>query len=66
MPSHHTNSPGLWRQWESMSTLEIGHEVYGMNDWYSDGAMAESCIAPFVAVAPKPAASHTSKPRRFP
>src|SRR5579859_6251711 len=37
-----------------VSDLEIGREVYGMNDWYSDGAMAEFCIAPFASVAPKP------------
>ncbi len=34
--------------------LEVGQEVFGMNDWYSDGAMAEYCIAPFSDVAPKP------------
>jgi NADPH:quinone reductase-like Zn-dependent oxidoreductase len=37
-----------------VGSLEIGHEVFGMNDWYSDGALAEYCIAPFFAVAPKP------------
>jgi len=31
-----------------------GLEVFGMDDWYSDGAMAEYCIAPVNAVAPKP------------
>lgn len=35
--------------------LEVGREVYGMNDWFSQGALAEYCIAPFFAVAPKPA-----------
>ena len=25
-----------------------------MNDWFSDGAMAEYCVAPVSAVAPKP------------
>src|SRR5208283_4251389 len=39
---------------EDVGSLEIGHEVFGMNDWYSDGAMAEYCIAPFFGVAPKP------------
>lgn len=37
-----------------VGSLEIGREVYGMNDWYSQGAMAEFCIAPFYAVSPKP------------
>ncbi len=36
--------------------LEVGREVFGMNDWFTDGAMAEYCIAPFFAVAPKPPA----------
>ena len=39
---------------EEVGSLEIGQDVYGMNDWYADGAMAEYCIAPFFAVAPKP------------
>ncbi len=39
---------------EEVGCLEIGHEVYGMNDWYADGALAEYCIAPYFAVAPKP------------
>jgi len=38
---------------EDVGSLEIGHEVFGMNDWYSDGAMAEYCTAPFFAIAPK-------------
>jgi len=33
---------------------EIGQEVYGMNDWFADGAMAEYCIARLSSVAPKP------------
>jgi NADPH:quinone reductase-like Zn-dependent oxidoreductase len=37
-----------------VDSIEIGHEIYGMNDWFSDGAMAEYCVAPFSAVAPKP------------
>ncbi len=35
-------------------SFEIAQEVYGMNDWYSDGAMAEYCVAPVCGVAPKP------------
>ncbi len=34
--------------------LEEGCEVFGMNDWFTDGAMADYCVAPFFAVAPKP------------
>jgi NADPH:quinone reductase-like Zn-dependent oxidoreductase len=34
--------------------VDSGREIFGMNDWYSDGAMAEYCVAPISAVAPKP------------
>jgi NADPH:quinone reductase-like Zn-dependent oxidoreductase len=34
--------------------FEIGQEVYGMNDWFSDGAMAEYCITQPPSVAHKP------------
>jgi NADPH:quinone reductase-like Zn-dependent oxidoreductase len=39
---------------KSVGCLEIGQEVFGMNDWYSNGALAEYCVAPFRMVAPKP------------
>ena len=39
---------------EDVSTLELGRDVFGMNDWFSDGAMADFCVAPFYTVAPKP------------
>lgn len=39
---------------EDVGDLEIGREVFGMNDWYSDGALAEYCAAPYFAVAPAP------------
>ncbi|MDE3196654.1 MAG: NADP-dependent oxidoreductase, partial [Acidobacteriota bacterium] len=35
--------------------LDPGLEVYGMNDWYAEGALAEYCTAPAGALAPKPA-----------
>jgi NADPH:quinone reductase-like Zn-dependent oxidoreductase len=34
--------------------FEIGQEVFGMNDWFAEGAMAEYCTAPSSSVAPKP------------
>ena len=34
---------------------DSGQEVFGMNDWYADGAMAEYCVAPVSAVVAKPA-----------
>ena len=36
--------------------LATGDPVYGMNDWFSDGAAAEYCVAVPVGIAPKPAA----------
>lgn len=45
---------------EGIDTLETGREVMGMNDWFSDGALAEYCVAPFQSVVPKPGKlSHT-------
>lgn len=32
----------------------IGQEVYGMNDWFADGALAEYCITQPTSVAQKP------------
>jgi NADPH:quinone reductase-like Zn-dependent oxidoreductase len=36
----------------------IGQEVYGMNDWFADGALAEYCVTRPEWIAPKP--SHLS------
>ncbi len=38
-----------------VGSLELGRDVFGMNDWYDDGAMADYCVAPFAFLAPKPA-----------
>jgi len=35
--------------------FSVGQQVYGMNDWYSDGATAEYCVAACSALAQKPA-----------
>ena len=34
--------------------LEIGDPVYGLSDWFSDGAQAEYCLSVADSVAPKP------------
>jgi NADPH:quinone reductase-like Zn-dependent oxidoreductase len=34
--------------------FDVGQEVFGMNDWFSDGAMAEYCITQPTSVARKP------------
>ena len=31
-----------------------GDSVYGLNDWFADGAQAEYCVAPAAPLAPKP------------
>lgn len=37
-----------------VTELAAGEAVYGMNDWYRDGALAERCVARATDVAPKP------------
>ena len=39
---------------EGVTGFEAGREVYGMNDWYSEGALAEFCITQPAYIAPKP------------
>ena len=40
---------------EDVNGVTRGQEVYGMNDWFADGATAEFCITTPAGVAPKPA-----------
>lgn len=39
---------------EDVASFTPGEEVYGMNDWFADGATAEFCIATPASMAPKP------------
>jgi NADPH:quinone reductase-like Zn-dependent oxidoreductase len=39
---------------DQVTDLAVGQEVYGMNDWFTDGATAEYCITQPHWVAPKP------------
>jgi NADPH:quinone reductase-like Zn-dependent oxidoreductase len=39
---------------EQVAEFRVGQEVYGMNDWFADGALAEYCVAPQFGVARKP------------
>jgi NADPH:quinone reductase-like Zn-dependent oxidoreductase len=39
---------------EGVTGIAIGQEVYGMNDWFADGATAEYCLTRPDWVAPKP------------
>jgi NADPH:quinone reductase-like Zn-dependent oxidoreductase len=34
--------------------FHVGDEIYGMNDWYADGATAEYCVTQPQNIAPKP------------
>jgi NADPH:quinone reductase-like Zn-dependent oxidoreductase len=34
--------------------LAVGQEIYGMNDWFADGALAEYCLTQPDWIAPKP------------
>lgn len=40
---------------EDVTGFDIGQEVFGMNDWFADGAMAEYCVTLPASVVPKPA-----------
>jgi NADPH:quinone reductase-like Zn-dependent oxidoreductase len=40
---------------KDVENFEVGDEVYGMNDWFADGATAEFCITLSQNIAPKPA-----------
>jgi len=39
----------------NVHTFEVGDEVYGMNDWYAEGATAEFCVTLPQNIAKKPA-----------
>ncbi len=40
---------------EAVSDFEVGDDVFGMSDWFADGAMAEFCVAAVAGLARKPA-----------
>lgn len=39
---------------EGVDDFTVGQQVYGMNDWYAEGATAEFCLTVSASVAPKP------------
>jgi NADPH:quinone reductase-like Zn-dependent oxidoreductase len=39
---------------EGVTGVSVGDEVYGLNDWFGDGAMAEYCLVRATDVAGKP------------
>jgi NADPH:quinone reductase-like Zn-dependent oxidoreductase len=49
-----------------VSDVAVGDLVYGLNDWYRDGAQAEYCVARVADVAPKPAGVDHAHPAATP
>jgi NADPH:quinone reductase-like Zn-dependent oxidoreductase len=39
---------------DKVTAFTIGQAVYGFNDWYTDGALAELCLTQPSSIAPKP------------
>src|SRR3954452_10650516 len=40
---------------DGVTAFSVGESIYGMNDWFSDGAQAEYCVARVADIARKPA-----------
>ena len=56
----HEFSGEVARCGDGVDGLKTGDAIFGMNDWFANGAQAEYCVAPVTAIAPRPAAiSHT-------
>jgi NADPH:quinone reductase-like Zn-dependent oxidoreductase len=53
IPSHEF-SGDVCARGDGIEDVEVGQAVYGMNDWYQEGALAEFCVAPAASVANKP------------
>jgi len=46
---------------DAVNGLRVGDTVYGMNDWFANGAQAEYCVAPAAALAPMPSTLDPTK-----
>jgi NADPH:quinone reductase-like Zn-dependent oxidoreductase len=53
IPSHEFSGEVCARG-DGIEDVEVGQPVFGMNDWYQEGALAEFCVAPATSVANKP------------
>lgn len=53
IPSHEFSGV-IAAKGENVSDFNIGQLVYGFNDWYADGALAEFCLTQPSSVAAKP------------
>ena len=51
----HEFSGVIFKAGEGVRDVAVGDEVYGLNDWTVDGALAEYVIATAAQIAPKPA-----------
>src|SRR5690242_9198602 len=52
VPGHEFS--GVVAESDSAGDFQIGQEVYGLNDWFAEGAMAEYCTTQPSFIAPKP------------
>src|SRR5436309_15496418 len=50
----HEFSGGVAALGEGVTAVGLGESVYGMNDWFADGAQAEYCLARPADIARKP------------
>ena len=50
----HEFSGDVCARGDGIEDVEVGQPVFGMNDWYQEGALAEFCVAPATSVANKP------------
>jgi len=50
----HEFSGDVCARGDGIENIAVGEPVYGMNDWYREGALAEFCVAPATSVADKP------------
>jgi NADPH:quinone reductase-like Zn-dependent oxidoreductase len=53
IPSHEFSGVIAGRG-DAVNDFNIGQTVYGMNDWYADGALAEFCLTQPSSIAPRP------------
>jgi NADPH:quinone reductase-like Zn-dependent oxidoreductase len=53
IPSHEF-SGDVCARGDGIEDVEVGQPIFGMNDWYQEGALAEFCVAPATSVANKP------------
>jgi NADPH:quinone reductase-like Zn-dependent oxidoreductase len=49
-----------------VSEFKIGQAVYGLNDWFQNGAQAEFCVAKATAIATRPAVLNDSEAASVP